>query len=112
MIKNKAITNEKLSEVCYLCILVNNQTDYCIFLNLSGHVNQISYRICESKTNYQRYIVDEEFYFDYDSPAKMNMKLDKLISLLADMLRTNRIDYDQLKTARNHKTYQVFKQRY
>ncbi|MBP1992531.1 hypothetical protein [Paenibacillus eucommiae] len=109
MNKKQSLINEKLSEIMLLCVLVNNHTDYCVFMNLSGHVDQISFRVCESKARWQRSLIEQEFYFSHNAPPKLNQKLDKIIDTLTEILKTNHIDFGKFKSVRTtHTTYAMF----
>lgn len=107
MKKSDIERNEKLAEACYLCVMVNNHTNYCVFLNLSGHVSQISFSVRESKTAYQRVLVEDEFYFD--EKRMLSRRLDKVIGFLTEILENNRINYSKLKAKGSHTTYSLFR---
>lgn len=105
----QAAINEKLSETFLLGIMINNHTDYCAFIDFAGHVNSVSFRICESKSNWMRELINDDFYLDKEPPAKVMQKIDKVIELFKDILEKNRIDYGKIIASRKVSAYRVFK---
>ena len=55
---------KELNELMSLALRVNTETDYCVFADISGHVNWIEFRIRRSKENYESEI--KSFTFGYN----------------------------------------------
>ena len=49
------------AEIALLAAKVNNETDFCVFFDYSGHVNHIRIKICKSKERYNDELVASEF---------------------------------------------------
>lgn len=51
-----------ICDILQLAFLVQEHTDYCVFIRYSGHVNSLDVEICESKKNYAVKLLESEFY--------------------------------------------------
>jgi len=50
-----------IMEIFALAYLVHDQTDYCVFINFSGHVDSFEIDIRESAENYQNKVCETQF---------------------------------------------------
>lgn len=87
-----------VGEIQALSYMVNAFTNYCVFVNFSGHVNSIQVRIAESKENYHENLANTDLYLEskYQKPEVTIERLNTLKSNLKKILRKNKIDYNRL----------------
>lgn len=75
-----------VSEIMYLTVLVNLYTDYCVFLDYSGHVYSLSVSITPSKEDYNTILAEDEFrlkpFKSGDGVAWLERKRDILVQIL------------------------------
>ena len=91
--KNK---KRKIMEIMNLAFLVHQETEYCVFIDWSGHVNQLSISIRESIENYETHVADMKFYTWWQSNHK-GVPYDELKAkeeVLKSILDTHHIPYD------------------
>jgi hypothetical protein len=89
---------EKLiAEITFLAMMVQSKTDYCVFVDFSGHVNQIVIDIRESKQNYQERICRAQTYLNREYSIK---RLHEIKDQLVEILETNKVDV-------SHMNYQI-----
>lgn len=55
---------EIILKLMQLALKIESETDKCVFINYSGHVDSIEVRIAESKKNYNNWLYDSRIYFD------------------------------------------------
>lgn len=76
-----------------LAYLVNQNTDYCVFINFSGHVNSLHVTIAESKKRYDHDVLVSEFstcykiWRDKNAPpliAELKARMDVLERILTE----------------------------
>lgn len=86
----------KIMEIMNLAFLVHQETEYCVFIDWSGHVDQLSISIRESVANYQTKVCELEFYTYWKLNQKNipydDLKAKKLV--LESILDTHDIPYD------------------
>lgn len=82
---------KKLAEIMYLGMMINTRTEYCIFINIAGHVDQVEVNIRESKEEYDVEIARCQQYYD---ATDTEARLDGIIKVLADVLETKVVDYE------------------
>lgn len=104
-------TTMLIGEIMVLAHLVNENTDYCVFVDYAGHVGKLSLRLCESKSNYTVELAIGEMYtneefvgaVDWQEEVFREMKLMKL--RLRKILRDKKVDYSQLEYINEYKCY-------
>lgn len=93
----------KLScEIFVLALLINERTDYCVFINYAGHVDSIGIRMSESKKNYNEEIFETEIKTNFLKRRDENS--DDLLNFLKSqrdvmkrILEENDLPYDELE---------------
>lgn len=55
-----------MAEIAYLAFAVNVFTDYCVFFDYSGHVENVRIDIAKSKVDYSDTILSTTFYTKYE----------------------------------------------
>ena len=77
-----------LGEVMSLAYLVNQNTDYCIFVSYSGHVNLLEVSIFPSKEEYQseKRLYRSDIYLDDKRDIKSKKLLLEIKSTLESYL--------------------------
>lgn len=92
--------DELVVKVLYLAYLVQVKTDYGVFVNYSGHVDQLSIRIVASKERWQCPVLESEMYLAYEhwrhSAEPVEAALRAKINVLEEVLRTGKVPYDDL----------------
>lgn len=83
--------SRKLQELIGLAMRVNVETNYCVFVRFSGHVNVIDIDVRESKEHYQNDVVSGSFYTDRSNSENRyrNMR-----NALLEILETGEFDPD------------------
>jgi hypothetical protein len=88
------MSNEKLvAEIMYLSVLVNANTDLCVFVRYYGHVDGIDLDISESKENCKARVFD-----DYTYGLKTE-KLESFRNHLTQILDEHNVPYDKIMFA-------------
>lgn len=96
-----------IMEIIMLAVLVQENTDYCIFLDYSGHVDSIDVRIRESKKNWQNEVCESRIttkFQDYyhkdrsDHLASLKAKRD----ILKEILETHEIPTHEMEEHVEH----------
>ncbi|MCP4987739.1 MAG: hypothetical protein GY928_17280 [Colwellia sp.] len=97
---NKAERLALMTEIFYLSVMVNQETDKCVFLDYAGHVESITIQIAESKTNYLKEIASTEFYANYYEDPEKPLRFIPLGELSAKrdhmkaLLKSNGVDFE------------------
>jgi hypothetical protein len=78
-----------VAEILQLAMAVNFQTDYCVFVDFSGHVSELTIRIVESKENYKERVCTSRTYLDRDYTMQ---RLEAMKTKLIEILETKQID--------------------
>ncbi len=87
--------------IMHLAYLVNQRTDYCVFINFSGHVNSLHVTIAESKKRYDHDVLVSEFstcykvYRDQNAPPLL-AELKARSEILERILTEREIPFDDL----------------
>lgn len=84
-------------ELVYLAKLVEDNTDYCVFINYSGHVDRLEIEICESKLEYQKRVTEAAIKTNYRFDKKQFGEIKKMLTGILDY---GEIDYDMHKLQR------------
>jgi hypothetical protein len=95
-----AMRDDLVIRAMALAHLVNAHTNYCVFIYYSGHVNNVGIRLAESKANFNRSVLETEFYSIYkEHMAKGNScpELQAKVDLLKRILVENEIPFDDLE---------------
>lgn len=84
--------------IMHLAYLVHSRTNYCVFINFSGHVNNLEVSIRKSRAEWQTKVLKTEFYTEYirlsrsgDPLALLNAK----IAILKRILDEGNIPYEE-----------------
>lgn len=54
-----------LIEIFALCMAIQKRTDFGVFVRYSGHVDSFDIEICETKKNWEKKVLQAEFYTEY-----------------------------------------------
>ncbi len=91
-------------EIMALAYLVNEHTEYCIFIRYSGHVDSLDIQITENKERYNTTVCESEFkthfhnLYDFKKETEDNylawLKAKK--ETLKDILDYGEIDYSDM----------------
>jgi len=98
----KTKRTELTLECMALAHLINEETEYCVFLDYHGHVGSIDIRIAASKRDYHNYVCEAEIYTRYGQMQRATKEEKIIASLTAkrDVLRvileTEDIPYDEM----------------
>lgn len=89
--------NEKtklVSEIIMLAMKVQDETEHCVFINVSGHVEKIEIQVTASKNDYHNKIAESEFRMgERASIERLNEAKDTLLSFIEDGVNTDELDY-------------------
>lgn len=90
-----------IMEIFALAYLVQDQTDYCVFVSYSGHVDSFEIDIRESKERWQKEACKSEFKTRFENlwEKDKDNKLSWLIAkrdLLKEILENNDIPYSEM----------------
>lgn len=90
--------DQLILEIMALAYAVDRCTDYAVFIDYSGHVESLSIRVVQSKTNWQNEIVETEFkvtgeYILEDPESYYKRKRD----FLMEIVEQNNVDLDGLE---------------
>lgn len=88
-----------MAKLAYLSYVVNAETEYCVFLDYSGHVDHISIRICASKESYGNELASAEYW---RADGEVNSWLKSKIKHLENILTTGDIDYSGMNRVVSH----------
>lgn len=75
-------------EIMGLAYLVQSNTDHAVFIDYSGHVDQLSIKIVESPDRWNEEIASSQFYtqrrekFGHEAMGGLKAKKDHLVSIL------------------------------
>ena len=72
--------------IAKLAVRVNNETDYCVFLYFSGHVDSIGIHVTSSKKDFNNKISGHEFYTVLGEPLEAHRQVS--ISEIKDVFRS------------------------
>lgn len=94
------------AEIMILGMLVNENTEYCVFVSYSGHIYGVDIKICESKEQYNTEIAQTSFYTGlkeagfYDEIQTKESRniiwLTEKRNLLLNILETGNIPYGMM----------------
>lgn len=91
-----------LSQVLLLSVIVNNETDFCVFFDYYGHTGSVIIRIAESKANYTKELILSEFegywskHFEHEKHVSWKIKdLQKKKEFMKYILDFCEIPYEQ-----------------
>lgn len=79
-----------LGQIMGLAYLLNKNSDFQVFVDFSGHVNQITVRLCDDALNN---LAESHIYLDQPDTET---SLIEVGSQLSDILTTGEIDYSRL----------------
>jgi len=96
-----------------LAYLVNQNTDYCVFINFSGHVNRLSITIAESKKLYDHDVLTSEFSTCYKSWRDKNAlplvaELRARAEVLERILTEGKVPFDDLNYEEEYTRLYIF----
>lgn len=86
------MTIKAITEIFYLAMLVHTNTDYCVFVRLSGHVDRMEVEIAKSKTDYNVIVAKTDQYIDKKNFVLRDVENAKAV--LIGILEVGEIDYD------------------
>ena len=85
---------QKIQELLWLAVLVDQKTDYCVFIRYSGHVQWLEMEIRESKANYDKEVAESRIILhdkDFDE------RYERAKEVLTSILEKGEIHYDMLE---------------
>lgn len=108
-----------IAEIMYLATVVNFETNRCVFLDMSGHVDTLRISVRESKEVYQVELATIEISlkpmnFIKENPEELAKWHDKLIERLTttrDVLKEYLNEYAQVTKDKQYEKYQVILER-
>lgn len=85
-----------IAEIIQLAMAINYQTDYCVFVDFSGHVNWLDIKIAESKENYNKQVCTSHIVLKRDNAIeRLTAAKSKLIEILETQdIETSDMDYE------------------
>lgn len=88
-------------KILHLAYLVNRMTDYCVFINFSGHVNSLGIDIAESKKEWMTNVLQVEFSTCYKAWRDKNAppliaELEARAEILEHILTDHEIPFDDM----------------
>lgn len=84
-----------IMEIMCLAFRFHQESGYCVFIDFSGHVDQLSISIRESQSNYQTNVADSSFYtvpFRHEESQDPNSWLKYKRNVLLVILEQGEID--------------------
>lgn len=89
-------------EVMMLAYAVHQRTDYCVFIDFSGHVDSISISIRESINNWEKKVCETEVYNlyrekYYGNADEQDGYLKSVRDVLKEILKKGDIPYDKMQ---------------
>lgn len=90
-----------IGKIFLLCNQINRKTDFCVFIDDSGHIESIRIRLSESKMKYNEKQILFECYYSNSGKWAHNGKdsderlkrLEDFVSTLEVILKERKIDY-------------------
>lgn len=98
----KLMKDEKIKlvlEIMSLAILVDQQTDYCVFVDYSGHIESLDIDVSESKENWRNKICKAGIraaFSNYVDKGEENAYLKSRRDVLREILETHEIPYHEM----------------
>lgn len=83
---------KQLTELMYLAMLVHEHTDYCVFIDYSGHIDKLGIQIRKSQEEYNVRIADAGMYAKGE--LFTTKRYEDVKKVLTDILDNGEIDYD------------------
>jgi putative sterol carrier protein len=80
-----------------LAHMVNQYTEYCVFVNYSGHVQSMEIRISQSKQLYSLTVLETEFYTAYKQHSGPDAEIQAKIDVLSKILHEKLVPFDDLE---------------
>ncbi|MCU4900763.1 hypothetical protein OB975_25255 [Bacillus cereus] len=90
-------TNDMILKIVSLALRVNTETEYCVFVDLSGHVGSVSVDISSSKKDYQEKIFYSDFMHYNELDSSEDDKLRNVIYQLEFILEHGKLDTEKLR---------------
>lgn len=91
-----------IAQTAWLSAVVNQETDFCVFWEFSGHVNLVRISIRESKKRYEKELILTEFqtyfekHYEYDKSSDWKLNdLRKKKAFLEYILNFHEIPYEK-----------------
>ena len=101
---NKQLTEQEqrlFFEIFAMGVLVNQQTEYCVFMDFSGHVEDFNIRFAKSKEMYHEEVFQEEInlkfleYYEKDNEDKCAW-FKTMRDILKQVLEDHELPYEHL----------------
>lgn len=88
-------------EVMMLAYMVHQRTEYCVFIDFSGHVDSLSIGIRKDVKDYQTKVCETEIYNNYKKYSGSNDEQDGYLKSVRDTLReilkSSEVPVDQME---------------
>ncbi len=84
-------------EIMALAYAVDRLTDYAVFVDYSGHIEQLSVKIVESKDSWQTEIASTKFYINGKCKTNYEGWLNAKRDHLMHIVETHEVDIDAMK---------------
>lgn len=95
----KTTRDDLVIRVMALAHMVNQYTQYCVFIRYSGHVQSIEIDIARSKKQFSEIVLQTEFYTiyrDYAGAGNSEPEIMAKIEILERILQEQEIPFDGL----------------
>jgi len=93
----RTVRDDLVIRAMALAHMVNQYTNYCVFIHYSGHVQSIDIRICPSKKRFTETALSTEFYTAYKELSGPDAEIQASIDVLAKILKDGEIPFDDLE---------------
>lgn len=90
-------TNDMILKIVSLALRVNIETEYCVFVDLAGHVGSFSVDISSSKEEYQAKIFYSDPMHYNASDSSTDDKIRNVIYQLESILERGKLDTEKLR---------------
>lgn len=91
---------QKVNTIQGLALLINMKTEYCVFIQYSGHISGLEISIRASKEHYGEHVADSQVYINekhYSGKHELYTRLDRIIETLEQFLLDKGIPYEYLR---------------
>lgn len=89
-----------IMEIMSLAFAVHESTEYCVFIDFSGHVNSLEISIRESVERYQNKVCDTEVYSvykEYYDIGEADAHLKAVRDILKKILKDGEVPYGEME---------------
>lgn len=98
-------------KIMHLAYLVHEMTEFCVFIDFSGHINRLDVRIRESKENWQNEVMEAsitESYMKHEKAGEILPYLTAKAEVLEHILQEQEIPFEELDYEEEYVRYYTF----